>query len=58
MGRGSEAGSGEAGAGRFLADKARGVILLRAWVEVSPGRPLSVCTPRPRRRWGPGRAIG
>lgn len=37
MGRSSEAGSGEAGAGRLLADKAGGVILLRAWVEVSPG---------------------
>lgn len=46
MGRGSEAGSGEPGAGRLLADKAGGVILLRAWMEVSPRRPLSWFVPR------------
>ena len=44
--RGSEAGSGEAGAGRLLADEAGSVILLRALVKVSPGRRLSRFVPR------------
>ena len=40
-GRGSEAGSGEAAAGRLLADKAGGVIVPGAWVEVGRGKQLS-----------------